>query len=107
MTPYPRVVEQTMRTSFESLRENDRRRYAAVEAAKLGHGGIEVLRGPHRAAERLSSAVHGAVDRQRDGGGCGQDLGRPPSQADGSPVAGRERQPDGRTVLSDVQRSLG
>jgi hypothetical protein len=43
MTPYPRAVEQTMRTFFESLRENDRRRYAAVEAAKLGHGGIEYI----------------------------------------------------------------
>ncbi len=43
MTPYPRVVEQTMRTFFDSLRENDRRRYAAVEAAKLGHGGIEYI----------------------------------------------------------------
>jgi hypothetical protein len=43
MTPYPRAVEQTMRTFFASLRENDRRRYAAVEAAKLGHGGIEYI----------------------------------------------------------------
>jgi hypothetical protein len=43
MTPYPRAVEKTMKTFFESLRENDRRRYAAVEAAKLGHGGIEYI----------------------------------------------------------------
>ena len=43
MTPYPRDVEQTMRSFFQSLRENDRRRYAAVEAAKLGHGGIEYI----------------------------------------------------------------
>src|ERR1700693_2865247 len=43
MTPSPRLVEQTMRTFFESLRENDRRRYAAVEAAKLGHGGVEYI----------------------------------------------------------------
>jgi hypothetical protein len=43
MTPYPRAVEQTMRTFFASLRENDRRRYAAVEAAKLGHGGTEYI----------------------------------------------------------------
>ena len=32
-----------MRTFYQSLRENDRRRYAAVEAAKLGHGGIEYI----------------------------------------------------------------
>ena len=32
-----------MRSFYRSLRENDRRRYAAVEAAKLGHGGVEYL----------------------------------------------------------------
>ena len=30
-----------MRRIFDSLSENDRRRYAAVEVTKLGHGGIE------------------------------------------------------------------
>ena len=34
MTPYCRDVEQMMRSFYRSLRENDRRRYAAVEAAK-------------------------------------------------------------------------
>jgi hypothetical protein len=29
-----------MRRLFDSLNEKDRRRYAAVEAAKLGHGGV-------------------------------------------------------------------
>ena len=32
-----------MRSFYRSLRENDRRRYAAVEAAKLGHGGVEYI----------------------------------------------------------------
>jgi hypothetical protein len=32
-----------MKTLYQSLREKDRRRYAAVEAAKLGHGGIEYV----------------------------------------------------------------
>jgi len=32
-----------MQTLYRSLRENDRRRYAAVEAAKLGHGGLDYL----------------------------------------------------------------
>lgn len=45
MTPYSRDVEQIMRSFYYSLRENDRRRYAAVEAAKLGHGGIEYIAG--------------------------------------------------------------
>src|SRR5262245_35071469 len=43
MTPYPRDVEQMMRSFYRSLREHDRRRYAAVEAAKLGHGGTEYI----------------------------------------------------------------
>src|SRR4051794_24853391 len=43
MSPYPHHVEQTMRAFSRSLRENDRRRYAAVEEAKLGHGGIEYI----------------------------------------------------------------
>jgi len=30
-----------MKVLYRSLRENDRRRYAAVEAAKLGHGGLD------------------------------------------------------------------
>ena len=38
--PYPPEVEQSMKTLYGSLREKDRRRYAAVEAAKLEHGGI-------------------------------------------------------------------
>lgn len=37
--PYPPEVESSMRAMYQSLRENDRRRYAAVEAQKLGHGG--------------------------------------------------------------------
>jgi hypothetical protein len=38
MTPYSKDVEFAMVTFFFSLREKDRRRYAAVEAAKLGDG---------------------------------------------------------------------
>lgn len=43
MTPYPHDVEKLMRSFGRSLRENDRRRYAAIEAAKLGHGGVEYI----------------------------------------------------------------
>ena len=43
MTPYPVEVELAMVTFFGSLREKDRRRYAAVEAAKLGPGGLAYL----------------------------------------------------------------
>ena len=41
--PYPTEVEAAMKVLYRSLRENDRRRYAAVEAAKLGHGGVEYV----------------------------------------------------------------
>lgn len=41
--PYPREVEASMRALYLSLREHDRRRYAAVEADKLGHGGDEYI----------------------------------------------------------------
>jgi hypothetical protein len=37
---YPLDVERAMQQVFHSLGERDRRIYAAVEACKLGHGGI-------------------------------------------------------------------
>jgi hypothetical protein len=45
MTPYSRDVERMMKSFCHSLREHDRRRYAAIEAAKLGHGGTEYIAG--------------------------------------------------------------
>ncbi|TYP81950.1 hypothetical protein BCL69_104827 [Nitrosomonas communis] len=43
ITIYAPEVEAQMRNFYHSLSEKDRRRYAAVEAAKLGHGGITYL----------------------------------------------------------------
>lgn len=40
MTCYPTTMEHRMRRMFLTLNEKDRRRYASVEADKLGHGGI-------------------------------------------------------------------
>jgi hypothetical protein len=40
---YSPEIEHSMRMFHDSLSEKDRRRYAAVEAVKLGHGGIEYL----------------------------------------------------------------
>ena len=45
MEPYSVNVERKMKRFFDWLSEKDRRRYAAVEAAKLGHGGIEYIAG--------------------------------------------------------------
>ena len=41
MEGYGLQVERMMQRLYRSLSEKDRRRYAAVEAAKLGHGGVE------------------------------------------------------------------
>jgi hypothetical protein len=40
---YSPEIEHSMRMFYDSLSEKDRRRYAAIEAAKLGHGGIEYV----------------------------------------------------------------
>ena len=43
MQPYPAKVQRLMQRLYKSLNERDRRRYAAVEAAKLGHGGLTYI----------------------------------------------------------------
>jgi hypothetical protein len=40
MKPYPAEVEAEMKKFYTTLSEKDKRRYAAIEALKLGHGGI-------------------------------------------------------------------
>jgi hypothetical protein len=40
---YSASVERAMKRFFDSLSEKDRRRYAAVEVAKLGRGGLEYI----------------------------------------------------------------
>jgi hypothetical protein len=40
---YPSAVEGRMKAFYGSLSEKDRRRYAAVEVEKLGHGGLEYI----------------------------------------------------------------
>jgi hypothetical protein len=43
MNRYPVDIEQRMQALYRSLSEKDRRRYAAVEAVKVGHGGISYV----------------------------------------------------------------
>ena len=45
MPAYDARVERQMVNFYGSLSEKDRRRYAAVEAAKLGHGGQAYIAG--------------------------------------------------------------
>ena len=43
MPTYSFAIEDQMRSFYQSLSEKDRRRYAAIEAAKLGRGGISYI----------------------------------------------------------------
>jgi hypothetical protein len=78
MEAYSSTVERHMVALYESLSEKDRRRYAAVEAEKLGYGGMQyvarlfgcdedtIRRGVEDVAELPADA---AVDRVRKKGG--------------------------------------
>jgi hypothetical protein len=43
MEGYTAELEGKMKRFFSWLSEKDQRRYAAIEAAKLGHGGVEYI----------------------------------------------------------------
>jgi hypothetical protein len=43
VVPYPAPVEEAMKKYYDTLTEKDKRRYAAVEAMKLGRGGIKYI----------------------------------------------------------------
>ena len=43
MDAYTPRVERMMKRLYDSLAEDDRRRYAAIESTKLGHGGVEYI----------------------------------------------------------------
>ena len=43
MDTYAPRIERMMKRLYESLAEDDRRRYAAIESTKLGHGGVEYI----------------------------------------------------------------
>jgi predicted transcriptional regulator len=43
MERYDSKVEEKMKLFYTNLSEKDKRYYAAVEVAKLGHGGLEYL----------------------------------------------------------------
>ena len=61
--PYPTNLEMAMKVLYRSLRENDRRRYAAVEADRLGHGGLEYIAGLLECDPK--TIRHGQLDMQQ------------------------------------------
>ena len=83
ITKYPARVEQRMKRFYESLSEKDRRRYAAVEADKLGHGGMLYV------AEVLGCSTDTILQGQEDIGLLPEDK-----------AAGRVRQKGGPQKLS-------
>ena len=77
--PYDPAIEHQLRQYYQSLSEKDRRRFAAVDASTLGHGGIrdiaQVLGGdPHTVQAGMRERKHlpddpaGTRVRQAGGG---------------------------------------
>ncbi|MCK4441337.1 MAG: hypothetical protein KAU90_04975, partial [Sulfurovaceae bacterium] len=78
MKKYPKIIEQQMKNFYNSLPEKDRRRYAGIEATKLGRGGISYIckifecdySGVSRGQKELTSELDKNDKRQRvEGGG--------------------------------------
>jgi len=82
MLKYSCEIEETMKKFYETLSEKDRRRYAAIEALKLGHGGqkyiCEVLDCDagtvKRGSEELQKDSEIPKDRIRKTGGGGKKI---------------------------------
>ena len=79
MDDYSAKMEHQMKRLYDSLGERDRRRYAAVEAEKLGHGGLQYISGLfgcdqktiRRGITELESEEELESERQRKKGGDG------------------------------------
>jgi hypothetical protein len=86
---YEPPVEERMRAFWQTLSERDRRRFASLEAARLGHGGIEYV------AEVLGCSTR-TIERGAD------EIDQLPTD----PAAGRVRRPGaGRKKRSPPSRN--
>jgi hypothetical protein len=86
---YEPHIEDRMRTFWQTLSERDRRRFAALEAARLGFGGLEYV------AEVLGCSAR-TIERGAD------ELDQLPTD----PAAGRVRRPGaGRKKRSSPSRT--
>ncbi len=72
MQTYPGEIEVQMQRYYESLSEKDRRRYAAIEAVKLGYGGQAYIRRLRRMPSR-NLTVRLAGTSVRNGAWAGAD----------------------------------
>jgi hypothetical protein len=75
---FDKITVTRMQSFFRTLSEKDQRRYAALEAQRLGHGGISYI------AEILGCSIR-TIRRGTD------EL----DKLDNDPAAGRVRQPGG------------
>jgi hypothetical protein len=75
---YEPCVEEQMRAFERTLSEKDRRRFAALEAARLGHGGIEYVAAVLACSSRTIERGLDELD-----------------QLPGDPAEGRVRRPGG------------
>lgn len=69
MKPYSSGIEQEMKKFYQTLSEKDKRRYAAVEALKLGQGGMVYVAGVlgcHRST--ISSGIEELKSLPEDSG---------------------------------------
>lgn len=89
---YEPEVAERMRGFYQSLSEKDRRRYAAIEARRLGRGGIAYVakvlgcstRTIERAASELDQLPHDpAAGRVRQPGGGRKKRSRPSRSSNG------------------------
>ena len=79
---YSAEIEHSMRMFHDSLSEKDRRRYAAIEAAKLGHGGTEYVSTLLGCDPKTIRRGRHDLDRLPDGrGGRARKKGADPSGA--------------------------
>lgn len=77
LEPYSEEMEEQMSNLYQSLSEKDRRRYAAIEAKKLGYGGISYVcrvfgcdeKSVNRGASELETLPSPANKRIREAGG--------------------------------------
>jgi len=95
---YKKTHEQEMRTYFHSLSEDHRRRYAALEARKIGFGGIAYI------AEILDisrQTIYAGMNELDDMGKDDQEHPRRPSGSEG-----RVRRPGGGRP-KEVERQVG
>jgi hypothetical protein len=75
---YDPAAAKTLRAFYETLSEKDRRRYVAVEARRLGHGGIAYVAQVFSCSERTIERGLAELD-----------------QLPSDPAAGRIRRPGG------------